>query len=381
MTKRILVIDDELQTLKLIGLMLEKRGYNIIAAHTGSRGLEKAQTQQPDLIILDIMMPDVDGYEVTRRLRTSPDTADIPIIMFTAKQNLDDKVAGFKAGADDYLTKPVHPAEMVARVEAVLQRSERKRAAQEPEPSASLIGFLGAKGGTGTTTLAVNVAVALARAVKGQTIALAELRTGMASAAFQLGLPRHQDVSYLLDHPAEEVDAKLVEAQLEEHGSGLLVLSGQIEPPGVAYKMTPDHAVVIVQHLAAQVDYLLLDLGIGLEEVNRQLLPQCQTIVVTIEPNRVSITLAQALLDTMTQELSIPRHKAALVQIKKNRSGATFNRSTIEGLLQKELTGAIPPAPETAFKSTEEGIPIVRLQADSIVSTQLRALAEHLIET
>lgn len=379
MTKRILVIDDELQTLKLIGLMLEKRGYNIIAAHTGSRGLEKAQAQQPDLIILDIMMPDVDGYEVTRRLRTNPDTADIPIIMFTAKQNLDDKVAGFKAGADDYLTKPVHPAEMVARVEAVLQRSERKRAAQEP--SASLIGFLGAKGGTGTTTLAVNVAVALAQAVEGQTIALAELRTGMASVAFQLGLPRHQDVSYLLDHPVEEVDANLVEAQLEEHRSGLLVLSGQIEPPGVAYKMTPDHSVAIVQHLAAQVDYLLLDLGIGLEEVNRQLLPQCQTIVVAIEPNRASITLAQALLDTMTQELSIPRHKAALVQIKKNRSGATFNRSTIEGLLQKELTGAIPPAPETAFKSTEEGIPIVMLQADSIVSTQLRALAEHLIET
>ena len=125
MAKRILVVDDEVESVKLIGLMLQRRGYEIIAARSGAQALEKAQADKPDLIILDVMMPDMDGYEVCRRLRADPATASMPIIMFTAKTMVDDKVAGFQAGADDYLTKPVHPEELASRIEAVLLRTSQ----------------------------------------------------------------------------------------------------------------------------------------------------------------------------------------------------------------------------------------------------------------
>ena len=101
MTPRILIVDDDLESLKLIGLMLQRRGYQIAAASSGAQALSKAEADQPSLIILDVMMPDMDGYEVTRRLRANAKTSPIPIIMFTAKTLVGDKGAGFQAGADE----------------------------------------------------------------------------------------------------------------------------------------------------------------------------------------------------------------------------------------------------------------------------------------
>ncbi|HRF97299.1 MAG TPA: response regulator, partial [Aggregatilineales bacterium] len=106
MPEKILIVDDDVDSLKLIGLMLQRNGYEVIAAHAGNQAITKAVNELPDLIILDVMMPDMNGYDVCRRLRGNPLTQDIPIIMFTAKTLIDDKVAGFEAGADDYLTKP-----------------------------------------------------------------------------------------------------------------------------------------------------------------------------------------------------------------------------------------------------------------------------------
>src|SRR5919205_163814 len=113
MSEKILIIDDDLDTLRLVGLMLQRQGYQISAATNGQQGLEKAFDEDPDLILLDVMMPDMDGYEVTRRLRQNPATLETPILMFTAKTQLDDKVIGFEVGANDYLTKPTHTSEVI----------------------------------------------------------------------------------------------------------------------------------------------------------------------------------------------------------------------------------------------------------------------------
>jgi DNA-binding response OmpR family regulator len=127
MPEKILIVDDDVDTLRLVGLMLQRQGYQIVAASSGHQALNMATTEKPDLIILDVMMPDLDGYEVTRQLRGSPATASIPIIMFTAKSQVDDKVTGFEVGADDYLTKPTQPRELFAHVKAVLSRGAKSK--------------------------------------------------------------------------------------------------------------------------------------------------------------------------------------------------------------------------------------------------------------
>ena len=159
MAEKILIVDDDIDSLKLIGLMLQRHGYEVIAANAGAQAISKALSDRPNLIILDVMMPDMDGYEVCRRLRADNATSGIPIIMFTAKTLVDDKVAGFEAGADDYLTKPTHPAELASRVKAILARSAGQRG--NDTQRGMTIGFMGAKGGVGTTTTALNIAAAL----------------------------------------------------------------------------------------------------------------------------------------------------------------------------------------------------------------------------
>ena len=135
MPEKILIVDDDLDTLRLVGLMLQHQGYRIIAANSGIQAIAMAQTDKPDLILLDIMMPEMDGYEVARKLRTDPATNNMPIIMFTAKTQVDDKVAGFEAGADDYLTKPTQPRELFAHVKAVLARGKKTSLPVPPPPT------------------------------------------------------------------------------------------------------------------------------------------------------------------------------------------------------------------------------------------------------
>ena len=162
MAEKILVVDDDLDTLRLVGLMLQRQGYQISAATNGQQGLEKAFDEHPDLILLDVMMPDMDGYEVTRRLRQNPATAGTPILIFTAKAQLDDKVTGFEVGVNDYLTKPTHPSELQARVKTLLTRvGEKKESVAGGGDRGYVIGVLSPRGGLGSTTLAVNLAAGL----------------------------------------------------------------------------------------------------------------------------------------------------------------------------------------------------------------------------
>ncbi|HEX2698326.1 MAG TPA: response regulator, partial [Anaerolineales bacterium] len=178
MPEKILIVDDDVDTLRLVGLMLQRQGYQITAATNGEQGLTKAFEEKPDIILLDVMMPDMDGYEVTRRLRKNPSTQTTPILMFTAKTQLDDKVTGFESGADDYLTKPTHPAELQAHIRALLARTTPKKVEElqtvSHEHTGRVIGVLSARGGLGVSTLASNLAGALFTRTHADVI-LAEL--------------------------------------------------------------------------------------------------------------------------------------------------------------------------------------------------------------
>ena len=190
MSEKILIVDDDLDTLRLVGLMLQRQGYQISAATNGQQGLDKAFEEDPDLILLDLMMPDMDGYEVTRRLRQNPSTLSTPILMFTAKTQLDDKVAGFEVGANDYLTKPTHPSELQARVKTLLARAgDKKNTASlgADENLGYVIGILGARGGLGVTTLAVNLAAGLLTKTKSEVI-VAEMLPGQGALGLEMGL-------------------------------------------------------------------------------------------------------------------------------------------------------------------------------------------------
>jgi len=128
MSEKILVIDDEEPTVQLIGMLLDRRGFEVIKAYRAEEGLRKAYRYQPDLVLLDIMMPDMDGWEVCKRLR---EMSDVPIIFLTARGEVRDVVRGLEMGADDYVVKPYDNDELVARVKAHLRRSPRPNMSEE----------------------------------------------------------------------------------------------------------------------------------------------------------------------------------------------------------------------------------------------------------
>jgi two-component system alkaline phosphatase synthesis response regulator PhoP len=117
---RILVVDDEIYIVHILDFSLGMEGYDVVTALDGEQALEKARTEKPDLIVLDIMMPKLDGYETCKRLKADPETKDVPVILLSAKgRNVDQKV-GFEVGADDYITKPFSPRKLVERINAIL---------------------------------------------------------------------------------------------------------------------------------------------------------------------------------------------------------------------------------------------------------------------
>ncbi len=133
MAKKILVVEDDVNIADLLRLYLEKEGYEVVIASDGGKGVEQFRRQQPDLVLLDIMLPVLDGWGVCRTIRAESDT---PVIMLTAKGETEDKVMGLKLGADDYITKPFEMREMLARIEAVLRRS-----GAEPEKDTKKLTF------------------------------------------------------------------------------------------------------------------------------------------------------------------------------------------------------------------------------------------------
>jgi two-component system alkaline phosphatase synthesis response regulator PhoP len=127
------MVDDEKDIVDLVAYNLEKEGYETLQALDGEKALQLVRTKTPDLVVLDLMLPGIQGLEVCKRIRKDPETASIPIIMLTAKGAEIDKIVGLEVGADDYITKPFSVKELLARIKAVLRRSEARRAAGQAE--------------------------------------------------------------------------------------------------------------------------------------------------------------------------------------------------------------------------------------------------------
>jgi len=375
MAQKILIVDDDVDSLKLIGLMLQRHGYEVVYANAGGQALQKANADIPDLIILDVMMPDMNGYEVCRRLRGNPKTQDIPIIMFTAKTLIDDKVAGFEAGADDYLTKPTHPAELASRVKSILQRNTKKR------PTASnqgmTIGVIGSKGGIGTTTIALNLAVAFKQMDDNPVIA--DFRPGAGSLSLLMGqMKKASGMANALGKEATQIDAGFLQQELLNHKSGVLALLSSIRPRESLMKLSTDSAVAIVRGLKSIGNPAVFDLGAGLTPLNSRLVSEMTRLIIVVEPVGPSLSMARELLSELKK---LDKVDIYVVVINRNQSAAQPAWHEVEQLLEHEILGIISAAPELAYQATEAGSPIVTFQPNAIVSNQFMKLAEDLKAT
>ena len=163
MPARILVVDDTELNLKMVSAILMKDGYEVITARNGFEALEVIKISLPALAILDVMMPDMDGYTLCQHFRQTPVTARIPIIILTALSGVDDKIKAFDSDADDFLGKPFEPQELRARVKVLLRRVAERETVQNTNEPGKVIGVFSLRGGVGVSMVASNLAAALAQ--------------------------------------------------------------------------------------------------------------------------------------------------------------------------------------------------------------------------
>ena len=380
MAEKILVIDDDVDTLKLVGMMLQRQGYQIIAASNGHQALLLAQSENPDLILLDVMMPDMDGYEVTKRLRTDVVTATTPIIMFTAKSQLDDKVAGFEAGVDDYLTKPTQPRELFAHVKAVLARSSKGRPATVETTTREkgyVIGVLSVKGGLGVSTLALNLGVSLRQRTR-KDIIVAELRPGEGSLALDLGFLHPEGLDRLLNrNKASDIVIGDVEAELIAHRSEVRLLLASYRPTDAKFLVQADKFEVIASHLAHLGDFIVLDLGPALPPLTEKVLSICDELIVVLEPVPNTLVRTQLLVDELVAR-GFGEGRLNAVLYNRTRSELQLSLSQVQQQFKQNILVVFTPAPELAFQTAKSNIPIVIQHPDNLVSQQFAKLADSI---
>ncbi len=383
MTEKILIIDDDVDTLKLVGLMLQKQGYEISAASNGELGLAKALEERPDLILLDVMMPDMDGYEVTRRLRKNPATISIPILMFTAKTQLDDKVTGFEAGADDYLTKPTHPTELQAHVHALLARSPQKEstgsvASVANEQRGYVIGVLAARGGLGVSTVAVNLAAAIYSRTQADVI-FAELTPGQGTVGMDLGIPNQKGLTELLQSSVAEVTREKVQSLLVAHNSGIKFLFASENPRDVALNSQVQNFEVLASRLSTLARFVVLDLGTGLPISSQKILPSCNERIVVVEGTPNSIVHSKLLIDSIINLQIDPKDISAVLN-NRQRTEAQIPSMQVQEALEHSIAMTFTPAPELFLQGTRTKMPAVIGQPSNMTAQQFLKMADLILE-
>jgi len=385
MTNKILIVDDDFDTLHMVGKMLERHGFEIAAANNGEKAVQLAQTEHPDLIILDVMMPGMDGYEVTRQLRAIEATAFIPIILFTAKAQVDDKLEGFEAGADDYLTKPTHPAELIARVKSILTRPRTGLLSLEDTNISDLenrdthmIGVIGTKGGLGTTTVAINTAIAMHQKSKDY-VTLGEIRPGIGAVGLQLGYRNSTMQNELLRAPIPEITLPRVEESLVTHGSGIQILLSSFMPIDALLQNNLEQIDTLAKHLKLIAPNTVMDLGVGLNPITQKLLPLCDGLIVVVEPVPSTIVQTKAMLQNLN-EIGYKQEKIFIVLVSRTRLEITVPNNRVQTELGVDLAGVVMPAPEMSYQATIRHEAIITHQPDSIPSRQYLKLAETLLQ-
>jgi pilus assembly protein CpaE len=382
MSEKILIIDDDLDTLRLVGLMLQRQGYQISAATNGQQGLEKAIEEDPDLILLDIMMPEMDGYEVTRRLRQNPSTLETPILMFTAKTQREDKVIGFEVGASDYLTKPTHPSELQARVKSLLARVEDKKTkagSARDENHGYVIGVVGARGGLGTTTLAVNLGAGLQSRTKSEVV-VAEMLPGQGTLALDVGVnSTHGLVDLLSINRISEITGDRVRQSLVQHGSGLKLLLASDRPRDMHLINQTANYEAIVRRLAGLARFVILDLGVGIQPFAEKILAHCDEVFIVLEGIPNTIIHTRALIDDIAA-LGFARKKIKVILNNRIRSDTQLPSSQVQTKLEHEILSTLTPAPELFVQATRIQTPAILCQPESLTARQITKLVEFVTE-
>jgi pilus assembly protein CpaE len=361
MAAKILVVDDDPNVQRLLSYTLKQEGYEVVVAADGAEGFKLWGQEDPALILLDVMLPKLDGYQVAGKIRAEEGTAaHVPIIMLTAEAEVEQKIRGLRAGADDYLVKPFHPAELLARIKSLLARFAPKDLLVGRPPLGRVLAFYGAKGGVGTTTIAINVAIALQRGL-GRRVCLvdANLQFGDHRVFMDLGLDRKSIVDVV---SATSIDPDLVRGVVVEHESKIDLLLAPPSPE-TAELVTKEHMAAIIDVLRGLYDYVIVDVDKRLDDLNLGIFDAAEHLYVVLTADLSCLKNVRLVLET----LGHIGYEGERVKLILNRANAFtgINAKTAEGALRRPIDLQVVNEYRGAISALNSGAPVMFTRADS----------------
>lgn len=373
MPEKILVVDDDFETISFLNILLSRQGYQVIPAKNGAEGLKAAHDEHPDLIVLDVMMPDLDGFEVARKLRATPDTAAIPILMFTAKSQINDKVAGYAAGVDFYLTKPVHPLELQANIRSML--THRRTSAEAAPERGYMVGVVSAQGGVGVSTLALNLAIAYHQKYRSKVMA-AEMRPGQGSWAQELNIAKPEGLANLLALEPVQINPNSLDKQLVRtaYEVRLLLASNQSHEVELANAIAQYDA--LLDQLSLLYRLIVLDIGTSFLPVFDRVADLCNEMILVVEPQPACIRKTAVLIEELKLKGYMSSKVLTPVIVNRSRSDMSLTLSQIEEQLGVEVPVGFPPLTEQAHTASLKNIPMIMLQPEGLIVQQFTTLAD-----
>lgn len=321
---KILVIDDDPAGQRLIKYMLTPEGYEIITASNGILGLQMATQQSPDLVILDIMLPGLDGFEVCRRLREGSNTEDISIVMLSGKAQETDRDTGLKMGADAYLIKPVDRQELIDTVNTLVN----KKIEVVEQRQGKIITLIGTRGGVGTSTITTNVAVALAD--KGHSTLLVDLSPSFSILADMLGLNIEQSAVGLFRGTGGVISTSVIKELIVNHPSGVRLLWADVFPEEYG-SITRNNVDVLMQETGNLSDFIIVDIPASPSDHAIAALTAADTVVVVTGSAKESLER----IDTSITRLSrfgVDSNKIKLILVDRTGNSNNHTLTSVSGL-------------------------------------------------
>lgn len=361
---RIYVIDDDEQLLRMVGLMLERGGHTVTLISNPVDGLEQVRTDKPDLLVLDVMMPNMSGHDISREVRSNKNLEDLPILVLTARSQEVDRATALKSGADDYLSKPVTSQELIERVDGLLAKRGGPKKAEE----GVLVTLFGLRGGSGRTTLAVNLAAAIRR-VSQQEVCLVDLSPTGSQTVMHMRL---QARSSWVDLPPDKLDWNTLKNHLIIHPSGLRVLAAPSKP--VSAVAPPEETTrTILSLLRQNVAFTVVDAPNVYSAAFVAAVSEADMSLHVVTPEVVSVQTAVQLNRLLAKtNVTIKRKSHILNQVTPE---AQLPQSAVERGLNTRVAFLIGYDANQA-RAMAQGVPLTLTSAKSPLPTVVKRMAE-----
>lgn len=374
---RVLLIDDEQFYFKLIQKKAKESDYELEYAKSSSEGLAKISSFEPELLIVDLMLPDMDGFQILERLKRDPKFSSVPVIVITAKDELDQKLKAFELGADDYLVKPFQPEELVARMGILARRgwaAQAQSKSADKAKDASLCVVHSLRGGLGCSSIVVNLGLAFQK-LWGKSTLLVDGVLTAGQIALMLDARPTATWENLVGINEETLDDVVVSEMICEHKSGIRYLASP-RYPIAADTFSTDILKLFMDRLKTQNHFIIADVSHDFSDMTINMLSMSDSILLVMAPEMASLRSTMGALE-IYDRLGISVDKVKIV-LNNNSSNPAIKQSQLEKVLKRKIDFVLPYEAGEVNKALNFGQPFILTNPDLPICLALEIIAYQL---